>query len=186
MPEPEKPVEFDPAKVRFDLNLSDAFALTSVRSTAEFLHLKKEAPGDSRPVVPLHQYPGREGEADNDSHNRRRERDHSHIRARLEAPRNSSPGADPCRRRKPKPSFARRAGREDQDGHEELPMQSLRDDIEKKDGSAPCSLKAHLLFVTIERISQSLSSCSRPTDCPGNFALSPQTRAYLKRLTKSR
>ena len=44
MPEPEKPVEFDPAKVRFDLNLSDAFALTSVRSTAKFSRLKKRLP----------------------------------------------------------------------------------------------------------------------------------------------
>jgi hypothetical protein len=53
----------DGPTMRFDLNLSYAFALTSVRSDAESLHPKRETPGDSWPVVPLHQYTGREDDA---------------------------------------------------------------------------------------------------------------------------
>ena len=36
---------------------------------------------------------------------------------------------------------------------------------------------SYLLLVIIESISLSLSSCSSPTDWPGNLALLPQTRA---------
>lgn len=44
MTSPEKPVTFDPEKVRFDLSLDDAFALTSVRSLREFLCLRESLP----------------------------------------------------------------------------------------------------------------------------------------------
>jgi hypothetical protein len=40
----EEHIEFDPGKVRFDLSLSDAFALTSVRSLQEFFALLKRLP----------------------------------------------------------------------------------------------------------------------------------------------
>ncbi|MDD1738188.1 MAG: hypothetical protein LUQ02_01235 [Methanothrix sp.] len=40
----EDRIFFDPEKVRFDLSLKDAFALTSVRSLGEFLSLKESLP----------------------------------------------------------------------------------------------------------------------------------------------
>ena len=40
----EDRIFFDPEKVRFDLSLQDAFALTSVRSLGEFLSLKESLP----------------------------------------------------------------------------------------------------------------------------------------------
>jgi hypothetical protein len=44
MTKPEKPVEFDPGEVRFDLSIQDAFALTSVRSLSEFMRLLERLP----------------------------------------------------------------------------------------------------------------------------------------------
>jgi len=40
----EDQIFFDPEKVRFDLSLQDAFALTRVRSLGEFLSLKESLP----------------------------------------------------------------------------------------------------------------------------------------------
>jgi hypothetical protein len=44
MTPPESHAVLDPGKVRFDLSLRDAFALTSVRSLGEFLRLEERLP----------------------------------------------------------------------------------------------------------------------------------------------